>query len=68
MVAHHRSQSLRDLTEQGVPDRMTKRVVDVLEPVEIDQEQRTALLAPRGVAQGFVERLAHQRAVGQSGQ
>ena len=47
---------------------MAERVVDVLEAVEIDQEQRAALLALRGVAQRLVERLAHQRAVGQAGE
>ena len=47
---------------------MAERVVDVLEPVEIDQEQGAALLPVRGVAQRLVERLAHHRAVGQAGQ
>ena len=51
-----------------VADRVAERVVDVLEPVEVDQEQRAALLPVRGVAQRFVERLAHHRAVGQAGQ
>ena len=31
--------------QQGVANRMAERIVDVLEPVEIDQEQRAALLA-----------------------
>ena len=68
MVAHHAGQPLRDLAEQRIADRMAQRVVDILEPVEVDQEQRAALLAARGVAQCLVERLAHQRAIGQSGE
>ena len=68
VVAHHRLQPLGDLPEQGVADRMAERVVDVLEAVEIDQEQRAALLPMGRVAQRLVERLAHHRAVGQAGQ
>ena len=33
-------QPLRDLLEQRVADRMAERVVDRLEPVEVEQEQR----------------------------
>ena len=54
--------------QQGVADRVAERVVDVLEPVEVDQEQGAALLPARGVAQRLVERLAHQRAIGQAGE
>ena len=54
--------------KQRVADRVAERVVDVLEAVEVDQEQRAALVAARGVAQRFVERLAHQRAIGQAGE
>src|SRR5439155_22791762 len=54
--------------KQSVATRMTDRVVDVLESIEIDHEQGAALLAMGGVAQRFVERLAHHRAVGQAGQ
>ena len=68
MIAHHRLQPLGDLAQQRVADRVAERVVDVLEAVEIDQEQRAALLAAGGIAQRLVERLAHQRAVGQAGQ
>ena len=68
MVAHDAGQPLPDQPQQGVPDRMAKRVVDVLEPVEVDQEQGAALLPPRRIAQRLVERLAHQRAVGQAGE
>ena len=68
MIAHHRLQAVGNLAEQGVADRVAERVVDVLEPVEIDHEQRAAFLPVRGVAQGFVERLTHHRPVGQAGQ
>ena len=68
MVAHDRFQPVRDLAEKRVPDRMAERVVDVLEAVEIDHEERAALLAMRGIAERFVKRLAHHRPIGQSGQ
>ena len=68
VIAHHRLQAVGDLAKQRVADRMAERVVDVLEPIEIDQEQRAALLAVRGIAQRFVERLPHHRAVRQAGQ
>ncbi len=65
VVPHDRSQPLGDLAKQRVADRMAERVVDVLEAIEVDHEQRAALLAMSGVAQRFVERLAHHGAVGQ---
>ena len=68
VIAHHRFQPLGDLAQQRVADRVAERVVDVLEAIEVDHEQRAALLAMGGVAQRFVERLAHHRAVGQAGQ
>ena len=40
----------------------------MLEAVKVDQEQGAALLPARRVAKGFVERLAHQRAVGEAGE
>ena len=68
MIAHDRLQSLADLAKQRIADRVAERVVDVLEPIEIDHEQRAALLAMVRVAQSFVERLTHHRAIGQAGQ
>ena len=68
MVAHDRGQALGDLAEQCVADRVAERVVDVLEPVEIDQEQRAAFLPASGIAQRLVEGFAHQGAIGQAGQ
>ena len=65
---HHRFQPLGDLAEEGIADRMPQRVIDVFEPIEIDQEQGTALLPARSVAQCLLERLAHHRTIGQPGQ
>ena len=42
VLADHRGEALRDLLEQGVADRVAERVVDVLEAVEVDQEERAA--------------------------
>jgi hypothetical protein len=39
-------------------------VVDVLEPVEVDQQQGAAALAVLGIAQPFVEGTAHHRTIG----
>src|SRR3954463_853534 len=40
VVAHHRLQAVSDLTEQRVADRVTERIIDVLEAIEVDHEQR----------------------------
>ena len=63
MVAHYGFQSVGHLAEQGIADRMAERIVDVLEAIEVDHEQRAALLPMRRVAQGLIERLAHHRPV-----
>ena len=68
VVAHHRLQPLGDLAQQRIADRVAERVVDVLEPIEIDHEQRAALLPVGRVAQRLVERLSHHRPIGQAGQ
>ena len=68
VVAHDGLQPIGDLAQQRVADRVAERIVDVLEPVEVDQEQGAALLPARGIAQRFVERLAHHRPVRQAGQ
>ena len=47
---------------------MAQRVVDVLEAVEIDQEQRATLLPMGRIAQRLFERLPHHRTVRQAGQ
>src|SRR5437764_7706677 len=53
VIAHDRLQPLADLAEKRIADRVAERVVDVLESIEIDHEQRAALLAMVGVAQSF---------------
>ncbi len=54
MIAHHQFQALGNLAEQPVADGMAEGIVDVLEPIEIDQEQRAALLPDRGVSKRLV--------------
>ena len=67
-LADHVGEALRDLLEERVADRMAQRVVDVLEPVEIDQEQGAAARGAVLALQRLVERAAHQHPVGQAGQ
>ncbi len=68
VVPHDRFQSIRDLAEQGIADRVAERIVHVLEAIEVDHEERAALLPMRRVAQGLVERLAHHRPVREAGE
>jgi hypothetical protein len=56
-----------DLLQQHVADRMAKRVVDVLEVIEIETQDRK-LIAASGKPQGLFELLAEQRPVRQVGQ
>ncbi len=67
MVTHHRLQPIRHLAEKRVTDRVAQRIIDVLEPVEVDQEQGAAFAPVGGVAQRLIQRLAHQGAIGQAG-
>src|SRR6185437_12005901 len=66
VIAHHGFEALRDLAKKRIADRVTERVVDVLEPIEIDHEKRAALLAMGCIAKGLFERLPHHRPVGQA--
>ncbi|HWJ37736.1 MAG TPA: hypothetical protein VNR86_03130 [Sphingomicrobium sp.] len=68
VIALHRFQALGDLAKKSVADRMAKRIIDVLEAVEVDHEERAALLPVSGVAKRFVKRLAHHCAVRKAGQ
>src|SRR6185369_16088766 len=68
VISHHRLQAFGDLAEERIANRMPERVVDVLEAVEVDQEHAAAALTVGCVAQRFVERLSHHRAVGESGE
>ena len=47
---------------------MAERVVDRLEAVEVEQEDRAAVLAPNRADQSIVERAAKRFAVGEAGQ
>ena len=59
-------QPLRDLLQQRIADRVAHRVVDRLEPVEVEQEQRGAVIAR--LRQRLFQRQAHPLAIGEAGQ
>ena len=56
------------LFEQLVAGGMPQRIVDLFEPVEIDQEHRAGALSHLRRDQDLFERLRHEKPVGQSGQ
>ena len=56
-----------DLFQQRVADRMAKRIVDVLEVIEVETEHRKLIAAP-DEPQGLFELFAEQRPVRQIGQ
>ena len=58
----------RDLLEQLVAGVVTEAVVDLLEPVEVDEQQRENLVRALRARQGLVETVAEQRAVGEAGE
>ena len=61
-------QSLRHLFEQGIARRMAQRIIDLLEPVEVEQENGADTgLNLRGRENSF-QRLRHAKPVGQTGQ
>ena len=65
--AHQRLKPRGNLREQLVAGEMTERIIDRLEAVEIDHQQR-ALAAPlAGIEQGLAQRLGDLKAVGQRG-
>ena len=68
MFAQCPGQSAGDPLQQRIADGMAERIVDVLEAVEVDQEQRATALAPSCAAQRLVEGLAHHHPVGQRSQ
>ena len=39
-AAQHALQSRRDIAQQFIPHRMTQRVIDLLEPVQVDEQHR----------------------------
>ncbi len=67
-VAHDRREASRDADQQRVADRMAVRVVDVLEAVEVERQQRerAAFRAPR--RQHLLDRRVEARAIREAGQ
>jgi hypothetical protein len=59
---------LGDLLQDGVAVLVAQRVVEVLEPVEVDQEHRQLGAGPAGPLQGLVQPVVREHAVGQLGQ
>ena len=67
-LAHRPLQAPRDGLQQRVADRMAERVVDRLELVEVEHEDREAFALARQPCQRLVHLLAEQRAIGEIGQ
>ena len=57
-----------DLLEQQVADLVAERVVDVLEAVEVDEQQRERLPAAARSDDALLEAVVEQHAVGQIGE
>jgi hypothetical protein len=62
--SYHPLQPFRDRAKQRVADRMAKRIVDALEPIEIEKHHRDAI-AP---AKRLFHLILEQHAIGQIGQ
>ena len=67
-AAHQAGEPLRELADQVVAGRVAERVVDVLEAVEVEIEQREPLPGLARFDQGAIEPVAEQRPVGEAGQ
>ena len=65
---HDGAQPLGEADEQLVAGPVAEAVVDDLEPVEVEEEDRDLLLQLPGPHQRVLEPVEHQGAVGQSGQ
>jgi len=65
---HRALQPARHLFEQGIARRMAHRIVDLLEPVEIEHQNRTGAFTPAGGGENLFERAAHLHAVGKAGE
>ena len=61
-------QALRHGADQQVADVVAEAVVDVLEVVQIDAQQRAAAAFTFGAGQRLLDALAQQQAVGQAGE
>jgi hypothetical protein len=67
-VAHMRAQARAGRLEHAVAGRVAHRIVDVLEAVEVEEQNRDAAAVAARAHDGVAQALAEQRAVGQSGQ
>ena len=67
-AAHDALQARGDLLQQAVARVVPERVVDLLEAVEVDQQQRGGLAAALGRGQRGLHPVVEQRAVGEVGE
>ncbi len=67
-AAHQTAQSLAQRAQQQISGIMAVTVVDRLEVIQIDQQQRDRLTAPRGLGHGRFDPLDEVAPVGQLGQ
>ena len=67
-VAQHRGQPHRDRLEQLVAGTVPERVVDVLEPVEVDEQRGGRHVVPSAPGQHRVHAVEDEDAVGETGQ
>jgi hypothetical protein len=66
--AHALDQPLRDRLQELVAGGMAEGVVDVLEPVQVEEEHRDLLLVARGEGDGLRHAVVQEHAVRQAGQ
>ena len=67
-LAYALLQSCRHFTQQNVAGVVAQRVVDGLEPIEIQEHDRHQMVVPFRPGQGLVETIEEQVAIGQMGQ
>ena len=67
-IANRRFEPTANFDQQLVANGMAERIVDQLEAVEIDQQQRTFMLAVPLPHRCLFNQLAHQQAIGEPGQ
>ena len=67
-MAKHLAQPQRDLTQQLVAVGVPERVVDLLEAVEVDEQDRELVVAARGEGERALDPVLEQHAVRQAGE
>ena len=67
-LAHDLAQPVGDLDQQGVAAVVAERVVDLLEPVDVEQQQSDVVPLGLGVGDRPLEALGEQATVGQAGE